>query len=132
MIQLLSYSVVGVLNTILGYAVIFACMGWLDWGGVVSNVAGYAVGFVTSFKLNKRFTFRSTGDARRELLRFILVFLLSYFANLIVLVGLTEQFGIDVWWSQLIAGGVYFGCSFMLSKYYVFSERTFGQVRRDD
>lgn len=112
----------GVLNTGLGYAVIFMCMGWLGWGGVSSNMAGYAVGFVTSFILNKRFTFQSTGRARRELARFLLIFLLAYLANLGVLVVLTHGLDMHVGWAQLVAGAVYFVCSFLLNKYYVFAD----------
>jgi len=123
MMQLLRYSAVGILNTGLGYTVIFLCMGWLGWGGVVSNMAGYSVGFVTSFILNKRFTFQSKGEARRELARFLMIFVLAYLANLGALVVLTRAFEMHVGWAQVVAGGVYFVSSFMLNKYYVFAHR---------
>ena len=44
--QLLKFAMVGVLNTTLGYAVIFACMYVLGIDAVVSNVIGYAFGLV--------------------------------------------------------------------------------------
>lgn len=124
MIQLLRFTLVGLLNTGLGYAVIFACMGWLGWNPFASNVAGYAVGMLVSFTLNRQFTFRSTGDARREGARFLLIFLLAYLANLIVLWLLVRWLQLDVVVSQVLAGVVYFGMSFVLNKYYVFADRS--------
>ncbi|GAA4337537.1 hypothetical protein GCM10023165_15620 [Variovorax defluvii] len=120
--ELIRYAFVGVLNTGLGYAVIFLCMGVLDWSPVASNIAGYAVGFVVSFTLNRSFTFRSKGPARRELRRFLLIFALAYLANLAVLVLCVHAMGLDGGWAQVIAGFGYFGLSFALSKYYVFAE----------
>lgn len=133
MMQLIRYAFVGVLNTGLGYAVIFLCMGVFDWSPVSSNVAGYAVGFVVSFLLNRTFTFRSTGRARGELKRFLLIFALAYLANLGVLVLLVHAAGLAAGWAQVIAGIVYFALSFVLSKYYVFVDGSEHQdARRPD
>jgi putative flippase GtrA len=129
MMQLVRYALVGVLNTGVGYAVIFLCMGVFGWNHVVSNVAGYAVGLATSFLLNRNFTFRSTGAARAELKRFLLIFAVSYLANLAVLVLLVDVMGISSGWTQLIAGIVYSVLFFLLSKYYVFIDGAEGRSR---
>ena len=130
MMQLIRYAFVGVLNTGLGYAVIFLCMGVFDWSPVASNVAGYAVGFVVSFVLNRSFTFRSTGAARGELKRFLLIFALAYLANLAVLVLLVHAAGMGGGWAQVVAGIVYFALSFVLNKYYVFVDGVEHRSRR--
>lgn len=118
--QLLKFAMVGVLNTALGYAVIFGCMYLLGLGAVVSNVLGYAVGLVVSYSLNRSFTFRSSGARRAEMIRFVAIFLLAYLANLGVLVLLIRRFGWHEGVAQVIAGVVYFGLSFVFNKYYVF------------
>ncbi|RYF28397.1 MAG: GtrA family protein [Comamonadaceae bacterium] len=118
--QLLRFAMVGVLNTALGYAVIFGCMYLLGIGAVVSNVLGYAVGLVVSYSLNRSFTFRSSGARRAEMIRFVAIFLLAYLANLGVLVLLIRRVGWHEGVAQVIAGVVYFGLSFVLNKYYVF------------
>ncbi|VWX60473.1 GtrA family protein [Burkholderiales bacterium 8X] len=123
MMQLLRYGLVGVLNTGLGYAVIFLSMGVLDWRPVPSNIAGYAVGLIVSFLLNKNFTFRSRGPARGELKRFLLIFGLAYLANLGVLVLLVNVMDVPAGWAQVVAGVVYFALSFVLNKFYVFADR---------
>ncbi|MDM0081984.1 GtrA family protein [Variovorax sp. J31P179] len=118
--HLLKFAMVGVLNTALGYAVIFGCMYLFGLGAVVSNVLGYAVGLVVSYSLNRSFTFRSSGARRVEAVRFVAIFLLAYLANLGVLVLSTRRFGWHEGVAQVIAGVVYFGLSFVLNKYYVF------------
>ncbi|RST54308.1 GtrA family protein [Variovorax sp. MHTC-1] len=119
--QLLRFAAVGVVNTGLGYAVIFACMYLVGLGAVTSNVLGYAVGLVVSYLLNRSFTFRSVEAPRREIIRFVAIFLLAYLANLAVLILLVHYAGVHEGVAQVLAGIVYFGLSFVLNKYYVFA-----------
>lgn len=118
--QLLKFALVGVLNTSLGYAVIFGCMYAFGLGAVVSNVIGYACGLVVSYSLNRNFTFRSAAARRAEMVRFVAIFLLAYLANLGVLLLLIRRFGMHEGAAQAVAGVAYFGLSFVLNKYYVF------------
>jgi putative flippase GtrA len=123
MIQLLRFAAVGVLNTGVGYAVIFACMYLVGLGAVTSNVIGYAVGLVVSYVLNRTFTFRSAAaPSRCEAARFVLTFLLAYLVNLAVLVLLIRHTVLNGGLAQIVAGGVYFGLFFVLSRYYVFAD----------
>ncbi|MBT2298868.1 GtrA family protein [Variovorax paradoxus] len=118
--QLLKFAMVGVLNTTLGYAVIFGCMYAFGLGAVVSNIIGYAIGLMVSYSLNRSFTFRSAGARRAEMVRFVAIFMLAYLANLGVLVLLIHRFGSHEGVAQAVAGVAYFGLSFILNKYYVF------------
>lgn len=118
--QMLRFVLVGVVNTGLGYAVIFACMYLLNWGPVASNMAGYAVGLVASYLLNRTFTFRSAARPVQEILRFVGIFLLAYLANLATLVVLVRYIGLHEGAAQIVAGVVYFCLSFVLNKFYVF------------
>jgi putative flippase GtrA len=119
--QLLRFATVGVVNTGLGYAVIFACMYLVGLGAVTSNVLGYAVGLVVSYLLNRSFTFRSAAAPLREIVRFVAIFLLAYLANLAVLILLIRHAGVHEGVAQVLAGVVYFGLSFVMNKYYVFA-----------
>jgi len=76
------FIVVGVVNTLLGYAVIFFCMYGLQLGAYISNVMGYAVGLCTSYFLNRIFTFRSSRPKRPEVLSFFVVFFVACGVNL--------------------------------------------------
>lgn len=127
--QLLRFAAVGVLNTVLGYTVIFACMYLFGLGAVTSNVIGYAVGLVVSYTMNRTFTFRSVASAPREMVRFVAIFLLAYLANLGVLVVLIRYAGVHEGAAQIPAGVVYFALSFVLNKYYVFASSQTGAAR---
>lgn len=126
MIQFLRYIAVGVLNTLLGYFIIFACMYILGMNPVASNVAGYAVGLIVSYTLNRNYTFNSTQDRRTEIVRFLAVFAIAYALNFIALLLLIYELGMHEGVSQVAAGIVYVGSAFLMNKYYVFKIRSPG------
>jgi putative flippase GtrA len=119
--QLFRYVSVGVLNTLLGYCVIFACMYLAKMSPEASNAAGYAVGLVLSYVLNRNFTFRSTQAKRREAIKFISVFAFAYALNYLALLMFVYEFSVNKGASQVLAGVVYVGASFLMNKYFVFS-----------
>lgn len=118
--EAIAFGLVGVINTLVGYAVIYTCMLALGMGAVSSNVAGYAVGLCCSFFLNRRLTFRSAGSARAEVLRFLLTFVVAYAINLVILLLSIERFGVPPVYAQVLAGIGYTGVFFVLSKWFVF------------
>lgn len=116
------YVVVGAVNTAWGYLLIFAFMYVAGWSPEASNVMGYAIGLVTSFVLNRRFTFESSGPRAREFARFLATFAIAFLANFMVLALMVRVLGMHAAVSQVVAGVVYVATSFLLSKHYVFRE----------
>jgi len=86
--QLIGFAGVGVVNTVVGVAVIVGAHRLLGWGPLASNAAGYAVGFVLSYVLHRRVTFRSSAPTARSLPRYALVLAAGYAANVAVLLAL--------------------------------------------
>jgi len=118
---LVKYSTAGVVNTLIGYAVIFGCMAsGLD--PKVSNVLGYGVGFVSSFVQSRYWVFRSRGGVVDDGLRFIPAFLVAFGVNLLVLHGMLE-IGANPYLAQLGAGSAYVGVGFSLNYVFVFRKR---------
>lgn len=118
--QFSRFLLVGFANTALGYAVIFSCM---YLGGLMpelSNVIGYLVGLMVSYFLNRNFTFRSSQQRSTEFVRFFIVFLTAYTANITALVVLVRSLMVHAALSQVIAGVIYIGTSYLLNKHYVF------------
>ena len=74
---LIRFLIVGVINTLLGTAVMFGLYnvaGLYRWGNVgywLSTIGNYTVGSVVSFFLNKHFTFRNTEKGWRVVFRFV-------------------------------------------------------------
>jgi putative flippase GtrA len=118
--QFSRFLLVGVANTALGYAVIFGCMYLAGLSPELSNAAGYAVGLLVSYFLNRHFTFRSAQRRSTEFVRFGIVFLVAYTANLAVLIVLVRTLEVHAGLSQLIAGVIYIGTAYLLNKNYVF------------
>lgn len=114
------FLTVGVFNTLLGYCVIFACMYLANMSPEASNIAGYTVGLVASYILNRTYTFKSEQKRRSEIIRFLVVFVIAYAANFGMLVILIHRIGIHEGASQILAGFVYVVVSFIMNKYYVF------------
>lgn len=122
--QFSRFLTVGAFNTVLGYAVIFSAMYGLGFSPELSNAIGYAVGFAFSFVLSKVFTFRSVGKPSAELVRFLIVFLVAYSANLITLYILIHSLSFHEGFSQLLAGVIYILFSYLLNSRYVFTQST--------
>ena len=67
------YLAVGALNTTVGYGLIYAAMYFANVAPAAANALGYGVGFVVSFTLNRRWTFRSDSAVIASALRFLAV-----------------------------------------------------------
>lgn len=78
MYQFIRYAAVGVLNTLITFAVIFVCKNFLGVNPWVSNAAGYVAGFVNSFVWNKLWVFKAQGNVLPQVIRFVGGFLACY------------------------------------------------------
>lgn len=91
----LKFAGVGVINTLLCLGVIFGLKALAGVGDVPANISGYVVGLACSFLLNRRWTFAHNEHPLPALLRFLLVFLLSYLLNIAVVLILLHLGGND-------------------------------------
>jgi putative flippase GtrA len=123
MVQAIRFGLVGVLNTAVTLAVIFVLMKGLRVHYALSNCIGYLLGFLNSFVLNKKWTFRSKGNVGIEGVLFVAVFGVCYLIQLGALVFLKETMSIKADYSQLLAMAVYTGFNFMLNKVITFKNR---------
>ena len=113
------YILVGVINTILGYTIIFYCMYGLGLNPITSNIAGYGLCIFASYWMNRTYTFRSNGEKVPEAINFFVVFGLAYLANLTALSFFISN-GLHPALSQIIAGVFYVTVSFGANRLIVF------------
>ncbi|VAW55446.1 hypothetical protein MNBD_GAMMA05-2478 [hydrothermal vent metagenome] len=113
------YTGSGVANTVVGFFVILSAMA-VGFSPVISNVAGYAIGFILGFVLSKKFIFRSDGHFLTESVRYLLAFIVSFFLNLLVLHLAITYLSIHAVASQLIAAVAYTICMYILTRFFVF------------
>ncbi len=75
---MLRFLLVGVVNTIVGTAIMFILYNVCGQSYWVSSAANYILTSILSYFLNKRFTFRSKGRSVSEALRFFLSIAVCY------------------------------------------------------
>ena len=119
-LQFVRFVVVGVFNTAIGLACIFAAKALLAWGDLAANAGGYAVGLASSFVLNRHWTFGDRGRVSPALLRFLAAFLVAYLANLATVFALRDLAGVDSYLAQAAGVVPYTALFFLASRIFVF------------
>lgn len=113
------YAGSGLINTVFGFIVIFLVMA-LGFSPVISNIAGYAVGFIFGFILSKKFVFRSNDHFVSESVRYLFAFIVSFLINILALrLGLI-YFNLHVAAAQLFAAIAYTITMYTFTRLFVF------------
>ncbi|MDR2591027.1 MAG: GtrA family protein [Oscillospiraceae bacterium] len=95
-IQVIKFCIVGVLNTVVFYAVYYLLL-QLGFNYIVSATVGTIAGIVNSYVFNKFFTFKSKRKSIDEIIKFCIVCAVQFFSNLGVIyvcvnfIGLSEE-----------------------------------------
>ena len=74
----LRFILVGVVNTLVGTAIMFFCFNVLAWSYWISSELNYIVGSIVSYLLNKRYTFQQKGHDWYTILKFIVNITICY------------------------------------------------------
>lgn len=118
--QALKYFSTGLINTGLGLSVIFVLQS-LEVHHVAANAGGYATGFAIGFILNRAWSFEIRGRiSLSEVIKYILIFAISYIANLITLLVMVEFFGVNSYVAQASGVLVYSALNFTGLRHFVF------------
>jgi putative flippase GtrA len=107
-------------NTLIGLMAIYALMFIFGADAAFANVIGYAVGLVTSFTLNRMWTFNSTQPVSHVLPKYALTAILCYFLNLGVVLMSTIYFSANPYLAQLLGVFIYTVCMFVGCRLFVF------------
>ena len=121
--QSLRFSAVGVVNTIIGLAAIYAAMFFFQARPATANAIGYSIGLAISFALNRAWTFRSNRPVVTVLPKYLLVAGISYLLNLTVVVMSTSFFSANPYLAQLLGVGIYTVCMFFGCRWFAFKPR---------
>ena len=120
--EAIRFGLVGVANTVLGLGTIYACLFLLGWTDAPANAAGYSLGLLQSFVLNRNWTFRSRVRLLPGLLSFLAVFAVAYGLNLGLVLGLRHA-GVGPGIAHAAGMPVYTLAFFLLSRSLVFRSR---------
>ena len=90
---------VGCLNTLVGYGT-YALLIFLKCNYLVASTIGTIIGVIHSYLWNRFFTFQSNNNVKKEVPKFVLVYLVSYLLGILNLFILVQKLGIN----EYIAG----------------------------
>ena len=121
-IEAIKFSFVGVINTSITLLTIFILMKLFSVSYIISNIIGYAFGFINSFVMNKKWTFKANGPLFRETALFIIIFIICYILQLLFLILLTRYIGINTEYSQVLAMIIYTVFNFLGNKFITFKK----------
>lgn len=90
------FGVVGIVNTSIDFGLFFL-LKFFGFPSVSANLIGSTIAFMTSFVLNKKVTFQTTGtDLKREIILFVVVTLFGLWVIQSGVIVLFEQLLVDV------------------------------------
>lgn len=117
--QFVRFAAVGVAATSVHYAILIALKEWAGTGPVLATTAGYAVGAVVSYTLNRRFTFEVRPAYGAGLVKFLGVIFVGALINALI-VALLVAAGAHYLVAQVIATGLVLIWNFLVSRALVF------------
>lgn len=122
MFELMRFALVGVVNTLFGYAVFWVGLRYLGLAPGVANALSYAVSLGLAFVLTRAFVFRGAAraPAAAAAWRFALAFALAFGLNQAVLWLLLHGVGWPAEVAQIGAMVSYTVVFFALNKFFVF------------
>jgi putative flippase GtrA len=117
--QISRFIFVGILNTIVGYGAFFLLL-YLNIYYILALLISHIIGVTNSFVWNKKWTFRSEGNARREGIKFFSVYGIIFMINLFILTFFVEVLKLTPQIGQVVALGICTLISFFGHKYWSF------------
>lgn len=113
------YMFFGGMLTLVGYASIVLLTHVFGISPYLANAGVYIAGILASYWLNARLVFADSIRAT-SFIKFLISFLIAYFANLFVLAVGLDWLHLNLWQAQFVATAVYAVVHFFLSRKFVF------------
>ncbi|KWX86473.1 hypothetical protein AMQ83_18695 [Paenibacillus riograndensis] len=118
--QTIKFLIVGVLNTIVGFAVYAGMLLFLKVNYSFALLVSHVIGVIHSYIWNNKWTFGVKDYNLRSMMKFILVYTLTFFVNLLLLSIFIHQLGINKFYAQAISLFITTLISFFGHKYWSF------------
>lgn len=122
-IQSIKFAATGIINTLVSFVVYTLLFSVFQCPYTVSLIFAYLFGILNSYIWNSKWTFKSQKAHCKEFLSFILVYLSTFFMNLLILGMEIKILKINGITAQGIALTIAAFFSFIGYKFWVFRER---------
>lgn len=128
-IQAIKFLIVGIINTIVGYGVMFFTYNLLHWNYWIASAANYIMGSICSFFLNKYFTFQAKNFNKKEIIKFIICILFCYSIGygvarpIIRLIFQQANLSLQDNLAMIFGSGIFTVLNFFGQKFFVFTKK---------
>ena len=116
------YLIVGLLNTAITLTIIYLLKFTINFNDIYANVFGYSAGLTFSFFVNKKWTFNYESFNHLIFYKFILIFAIGYFANLLVVIFSINYLNINSYISHALGVPAYTIISYLGNRFFVFKK----------
>jgi putative flippase GtrA len=84
--EFIKFLLVGFFNTLIGLSIIYLLL-YININNYISNFTGYMIGLSISYMLHKNFVFSNSSNKinKREIVNYVIIFVVSYSINLAIL-----------------------------------------------
>lgn len=124
----IKFIAVGVVNTLVGTAVMFSFYNWLHFNYWVSSAANYIVGSVVSYFLNKHFTFQNKERNWKIIVKFIInisvCYVIAYGVAKPLISGILSFASTSVQenGAMIVGMGLFIGLNYLGQRFFAFKE----------
>jgi len=122
--KLLLYAALGLVGTIVQYAVLITLVQAFFFSPSTGSAIGAAAGAIVNYQLNAVYNFKHTGDRFPALLKFLVTAGIGMGANWLVMLLLTSHLHLNYLLSQVLATGVVLGLTFLINSTWTFKRPT--------
>jgi len=124
-IEAFKYGIVGAINTFLTLFIIWFLRSVLGASLVFANATGYTAGFISSFILNRSWTFKAkNNDWKKGFIKFFIAFLICYMIQLGFVLLLKKWTILPESYITLLGMIVYTCINFPFNKYFTFQKKS--------
>jgi putative flippase GtrA len=118
--QVIKFGLVGVANTGFTYLIFYVLEKLLGVSLYIANPISYFIPTISSFYLNKMWTFKSDGEVKKEGILFFTVIGIVWLIQYGLLFLMVEKYKVDAEIAQLIGMVVFTGINFLGQKFVTF------------
>ena len=121
--QTMRYISVGAIAASVEFLLFTLFYEWARWPLLIANCTALSVAVVLCFILQKNWTFRARGNARRQLWLYLLMQSISAILNNLLMLGLVQGFGIYAPLAKVLQIGIVFIWNYAFCRLVVFAPR---------
>ena len=127
--EIISYLIVGVLNTIVSWAAFFVCAytildAQIVWQNMMLSVISWVVGVIFGYFMNRKFVFKSQEpNMWKEFLQFSGGRVSTWLLDMVMMVLMVNIMGIGETFSKIFVSVLVMIGNYLLSKFFVFKKK---------